>query len=423
MSQLPPSLVRSISASPMRRTPVVVAFVAILVVLLAAGLVGYGLWLGQQPSPAPGIFLLALLAAAVLALPGLGFLWWLDRNEREAPLVFFGIFLFGAVISVGLALLIVGSAGNGLLQGLGLTPADARSFDPLSQSTLPLEKIGRDEIVKLSFGRAIVPALFEEALKALALLLLIIFLRAEFDSVRDGIIYGALVGLGFVVAETAYYITDGFLRTGTLAFGQQLAARFYFLGLNGHTLFGALMGAGFGLARQTSARWMKIFAPIAFVILALAAHLVQNTLTISAAGSISAFLGFENTPLAQMPSVALWLCMATGALFTLGLFYAAVLEMLQEGGRWERAVIRAELADEVGTAVTPDEYRLLEGEPGWGVRVIPGFPGAAGRRLANAQNELALRKWRVRHDGGNPEADSIVAAWRQDIAALRRNTG
>ena len=421
MPQLPPSLARSISASPMRRTPVVVAFVAVLVVLLAAALIGYALWLGQHPSRAPGLFLLALLAAAALALPGLGFLWWLDRNEREAPLVFFGIFLFGVVVSVGLALLIAGPAGNGLLQGLGLMPADARSFDPLSQSTLPLEQIGRAEIVKLSFSRAIVPPLLEEGFKVLALLLLIIFLRAEFDSVRDGIIYGALVGLGFMVAETAYHVTDAFLRTGTLAFGQQLAARFYFLGLNGHTLFGALMGAGFGLARQTQARWMKILAPIAFVILALAAHLVQNTLTFSVAGLISTFLGFENTPLAQMPSVALWLCMATGALFTLGLFYAAVLELLQEGGRWEQAVVRAELAEEIGTAVTPDEYRLIEADWGWGPRVIPNFPDAAGRRIANAQNELALRKWRVRHNGGDPEADPVVIAWRQDIAAFRRN--
>ena len=407
----------------MRRKPVVIAFATILVVLLAAGLLGYGLWMSQQPSPAPGIFLLALLAAAALALPGLWFLWWLDRRERETPLVFFSLFLFGAVISFGLALLIAGLPGNELLQGLGLTPADARSFDPLSQSTLPLEKIGRDEILKLSFGHAVVPVLFEEGVKLLALLLLILFLRAEFDSVRDGIIYGALVGLGFLVAETAYYTADGFLRTGTLAFGQQLAARFYYLGLNGHTLFAALMGAGLGLARQTSTRWMKIAAPIAFVILALAAHLVQNTLTISVAGLISIFLGFVNTPVAEMPPAAMWLCMATGALFTLGLFYAAVLELLQEGGRWERAVIRAELAEEIGTAVTPDEYRLLEAEEGWDMRVIPDFPGAAGRRIANAQNELALRKWRVRHDGGDPGADPIVAAWRQDIATFRRNAG
>lgn len=420
MPQLPPSLARSVSASPLRRPSVAAAFFAAIAVLFLGGVLGYVLWLRQQPSQAPGIFLLALLAATGLALPALGVLWWLDRRERETPLVFFGIFLFGMVACVGLALLLAGPSGAGFLEGLGLTPADARSFDPLSQSTLPLAKIGADEVLKLGFGRAIVPPLFEEGFKLLALLLIVFFLKAEFDSVRDGIIYGALVGLGFAIAETAYFMADGFLRTGTLAFGQQLAARFYFLGLNGHTLFGALMGAGFGLARQTRARWMKIVGPLSFILLALAAHLVQNTLTVGVAGMMSSLLGLINTPLSQMPSVTLWFCMAVGALFTLGLFYAAALELLQESGRWEKAVIRSELAEEVGVSLTPDEYGLIDNESDWGFRPVPGFIGAAGRRIANAQNELAFRKWRVRHEGGNPDADPVVLAWRKDIAALRR---
>ncbi len=420
MPQLPPSLARSVPAPPLHRRSVAAAFFAAVAVLLLAGVSGYVLWLRQQPSQAPGVFLLALLAVTGLELPALGVIWWLDRRERETPLVFFGIFLFGMVVSVGLALLFAGPSGAGFLQNLGLTPADARSFDPLSQSTLPLSKIGQDEVLKLGFGRAVVPPLFEEGFKLLALVLIIVFLRTEFDSVRDGMIYGALVGLGFVVAETAYFITDGFLRTGTLAFGQQLAARFYFLGLNGHTLFAALMGAGFGLARQTRVRWMKLVAPLAFILLALAAHLVQNTLTVGVAGMIGNFLGLVNAPLAQMPSGVLWLCMAAGALFTLGLFYAAALELLQESGRWEKAVIRGELYEEVGSTMTPDEYRLIDDESNWGLRPIPGFEGAAARRIANAQNELAFRKWRVRHEGGNPQADAVVSAWRNDIAALRR---
>ena len=381
MPQLPASLARSVAASPLRRTPVALAFFAVMGLFLVAGLVGYGLWLGQQPSRALSVFFLALLAATALALPALGFIWWLDRRERETPVVFFGVFLFGMVISMGLALLLTGPSGAGFLQSLGLTPADARSFDPLSQSTAPLARIASDEILKLGFGRAIVPVLFEELFKLLAIVVIVVFLAAEFDSVRDGIVYGALVGLGFLVAETAYYVTDGFLRTGALAFSQQLAARFYFLGLNSHTLFAALMGAGFGLARQTGARWMKILAPIAFILLALAAHLVQNTLTLGVAGMVSAFIGLVNTPVADMPASALWLCMAAGALFTLGLFYAAISELLQESGRWERQVIETELAEEVGTAVTPEEYALLQAERPWGLRAIPHFEGAAGRRI------------------------------------------
>ncbi len=420
MPALPSALNRSISVSPLRRLPVAIAFVVVLLALLLASVLGYVSWLGPQPSRAPGLFIGAMLAATALAGPALALIWWLDRRERETPWVFFGAFLLGAVVSMGLALLVTGSWGSGLLQSLGLTPADARSFDPLSQITLPLEKIGQAEVLKLGFGRAIVPALIEEAVKLLALLLIVLFLSAEFDSVRDGIVYGALIGLGFTVAETAYYITDGFLRSVSLSFGQQLAARFYFLGLNGHTLFGALMGAGFGLARQNRLRWMKILAPLAFFVLALAAHVVQNTLTVGVAGMVSQFFGLVGVPLSNMPTPALWLSMATAALFTLGLFYAAVIELVQESGRWERAVLAEELAGEVGVAITPDEYGMVVSERGFSLRAIPGYGDRVSRSIVSAQNELALRKWRVRRAGGDPETDAIVQAWRQDIVALRR---
>jgi len=40
-------------------------------------------------------------------------------------------------------------------------------------------------------------------------------------------------------------------------------------------------------------------------------------------------------------------------------------------------------------------------------------------RIANAQNELAFRKWHVAREGGDPTTDALVQAWRADITALR----
>jgi hypothetical protein len=37
----------------------------------------------------------------------------------------------------------------------------------------------------------------------------------------------------------------------------------------------------------------------------------------------------------------------------------------------------------------------------------------------NAQHELAFRKRRVRDEGGDPEEDGLVAAWRASIEGLR----
>ena len=63
---------------------------------------------------------------------------------------------------------------------------------------------------------------------------------------------------------------------------------------------------------------------------------------------------------------------------------------------------------------------MVVSERGFSLRAIPGYGDRVSRSIVNAQNELALRKWRVRRAGGDPETDAIVQAWRQDIVALRR---
>ena len=115
----------------------------------------------------------------------------------------------------------------------------------------------------------------------------------------------------------------------------------------------------------------------------------------------------------------LWLALAAGNVFALGLFYAVVVDLLGRSGVWEQAVIRAELADEIGLAITEDEYRLLLAEPPFGLRSAPYYPPRVAVPSLT-QNELALRKWRVRAEGGAPAQDAVVAGWRADIAALRK---
>jgi protease PrsW len=423
MPQLPAALSRSVAASSVRRSPVAVVFAVVLTLLAAAGAAAYGVWLGQQTGGTARTFGLAVLASLLLALPALGVIGWLDRRERESPWVFFGVFLFGLVISSGLGLLLSGGAGAALFGGVGLSASDARSFDPLVQATLPLERIGRDEALKLGLGPALVAPFIEELFKALVVLLVFLFLRGEFDNVRDGIVYGALVGLGFAVGETAYAVARGFAETGSASLVQQLVARFALLGLSGHTLFGALVGAGFGLAREDRRRTMQVVAPLAFFLLALFAHLIYNTLSLSVAGTILAFMGLPGATLATAPPAALWLAVVTGIVLTLGLFYVALGHLLQRSGRWEQEVIRTELAGEVGKVITADEYRILQAEGLFDLRAVPNYPARISRAIVNAQNELSFRKWRVRFEGGDPEADAIVAGWRAEIAALRVSDG
>ena len=64
----------------------------------------------------------------------------------------------------------------------------------------------------------------EESAKALGVLLLFWLLRAEFDNMRDGLVYGALVGLGFTWFEAALYVANVYAKFGVAAYGLQLGA-------------------------------------------------------------------------------------------------------------------------------------------------------------------------------------------------------
>jgi hypothetical protein len=86
---------------------------------------------------------------------------------------------------------------------------------------------------------------------------------------------------------------------------------------------------------------------------------------------------------------------------------------------WERRVIREELADEVGRAVTPAEYAEIVRDRILRTRRIDRMHPRQSSALVNAQHELAFRKRRVRNERKDPERDSLVAGWRDDIQRLR----
>ena len=69
MPQLPASLERSVAASPLRRRSMAITFLAVVVVLLVAGILGFVAWLRGQPGSVVGAFFAALLLASLLSIP------------------------------------------------------------------------------------------------------------------------------------------------------------------------------------------------------------------------------------------------------------------------------------------------------------------------------------------------------------------
>ena len=98
-------------------------------------------------------------------------------------------------------------------------------------------------------------------------------LRDEFDGMRDGFVYGALVGVGFNWFEAPLYVMNGYIERGIAPYAQELASRHGLLGLGGHAMFSGLFGLSLGLAAQTTRTWLRVLAPVLGWLLALAAHL------------------------------------------------------------------------------------------------------------------------------------------------------
>ena len=92
---------------------------------------------------------------------------------------------------------------------------------------------------------------------------------------------------------------------------------------------------------------------------------------------------------------------------------------LWRSGVWERRVIREELAEEVGRAVSPGEYQEIVRDRIFRTRRIKGMRRRASAALVNAQHELAFRKRRVREEGKDPERDHLANGWLEEIRRLR----
>jgi RsiW-degrading membrane proteinase PrsW (M82 family) len=405
-SALHPPASYALAGSPLRRPwAAALILIALAILVLFALLHLVSVFISAPPNVVE-VFLSALGLAILAGLPALALLWYLDRRERETPWVFFGALLWGMLVATGLALFL---NGEGALL----------IFNFFTQSGLAGDVGSPDAVRALVqyLTAVLVGPPVEEIVKGLALILLIWLLRGEFNNMRDGIIYGALVGLGFNMMETAFYVTNFYAQTGTPPYAEQLLARFVFFGVNGHLLFTALTGAGFGLARQLSHPAAKVLVAVGGLLLAILAHMAHNAL---GGFIIVGMLSLQGQSLDNPTLLSWWVAVAVANVVLQFVPYALLIGAIIVSGQWERRVIRQQLADEVdGQIVTPAEYAQLQREPAYGLRRPAGYAHREARALVNAQNKLAFRKWDVRAAGADPRTDAVAEALRGEIRAIR----
>jgi RsiW-degrading membrane proteinase PrsW (M82 family) len=397
---------RLLIGSPLRRPGVALAVSAALALLIALVMWNQlGLLAGLRGDVAR-VFFTALAAATVLSIVPLALLWYLDRRERETPWLFAAAFLWGAFIATGLAV-----------------PLNGAIFSVVGEwvARNPMVEQALGEEATLLLVAPVAGPLVEELTKGLGLLLVFFLLRAEFDNMRDGFVYGALIGAGFTWFEAPLYVAQGYAEFGTAPWGLQLGWRYALFGLSGHAMFTGLFGAFLGYAMQTRRTWLKVLMPVIGMILAIAAHALNNVLPLLFA-LIDAEAGKAPAPKEAPPEIGFVAAWVQGSLVDVVVFLPFVVIMavvLWRSGRWERQVIREELADEMDPIVSRAEYAAIRADRIFRTRRIDTHDRRHSCAIVEAQHELAFRKRRVKDDGGNAELDPLVAAWRREIERLR----
>ena len=397
---------RLLVGSPLRKRrvaiPVILALVAtfLLCIAIIFAAVGY------LKAEAARLFIIGLLFSAGLSIVPVLILRYLDRRERESPWLFAISILWGGVIATGIALPINTGVILGVERWLVQYPQIGEYLGPHGA---------------LLLGAPLAAPPIEELTKALGVLLLFAFLRAEFDNVRDGFVYGALVGLGFNLVEAPLYVAQSYAQYQVAPWGFQYGGRYALFGLGGHAMFTGIFGAFLGIARQTTRRWVRFVAPLIGLSLAILAHTFNNAL-----GLIVIILLRESGeelpelgPPPQTPFLEAWVVASVQNLLLFLPFVLIVLVTLRASGKWERRVIEEQLASEVGGAVTPEEFAEIRRDGIFRKRRLKSVDRRRSAALVNAQHELAFRKQAVIAEGGDPESDELVASWRGEIADLR----
>jgi len=254
----------------------------------------------------------ALFFGFIPALINVGILNWLDRYEKEPPLLLAFMFLWGFLIASGAAFII------NTLGGLGVYIFT-----------------GSESATDFVTGSIFAP-LVEESLKGLAVVIVFLFFRKEFDSILDGMIYAGVAALGFAATENAYYIyAYGYADGGWGQFWFLVFVRVILVGWQ-HPFFTAFTGIGLAVSRLSRNSLLKIIAPIAGWTTAVIAHSFHNTLgsLLGGIGGLAIGTIFDWTGWFFMFLFAVWMIRREGQLLVrhlqeevgLGLLSAAQLE-------------------------------------------------------------------------------------------------
>lgn len=319
--------------------------------------------------------LLALVPLAIVLLA----VRWVDRWEPEPRWALWFAFLWGAGVSVAIALVVD--------TGVQLAMAFALATGP-------------DEAMQ-----AVVQApLVEEVAKGLGVLLLFTFSRSHFDGPVDGLVYAATVAAGFAFTENILYFGSALIEGGGAALGATFVVRGLFSPF-AHVLFTACTGLAIGIgARRTRGPGIIAWF-LGGLACAIALHALWNGSLTFASDAVALYL------LVQVP-----------------IFIAAIV-LTVFLRRQERRITRARLAEYAAAGwFNPDEVEGLASPAGraaalsWARAQVPPRTDQVRRfiadatRLAFTRQAIVTGRTDVRRLADERDLLDRVAADRRAIA-------
>src|SRR6185295_9935027 len=303
---------------------------------------------------------------------------WIDRYESEPAWMLATAFFWGALVAVFFAFLIN------------------------TASDVAVQLMTNSASAGHTFGAVISAPIVEESAKALILFIFFFAKKDEFDGVIDGIVYAAMVGLGFAMTENIQYYGKAVMEGGggTLTFVFILRGA---LAPFSHPMFTSFTGIGLGLARQSRNTLLKWVAPPFGLLAAMSMHSIWN-------GSGVLFGGGA--------FILTYILIMTPAFFIMLVVIALAL-------RREGQIVREHLVGEFqGGLLTQDEYRRLcsiFGRMGMSFDALTrgGFgQWQTARQLNQTASELAFHRNRVARGIQAADAVQREAAYRMALEDL-----
>lgn len=315
-----------------------------------------------------------LITAAALAIPAYFYTWLIrsiDRFEKEPTKYLIAAFAWGALPAVILALI------SQLMLSIPVTAL-----------------LGKETLSAQLVDTAVSAPVTEEIFKAIAVMIIYLRRRREFDGWVDGIVYGGVAGFGFAYVENILYLM------GTTSWSEWAALFFLrtvvFGGLHG--FWTAMTGAGFGLARYQQSKWVKILCIAGGLILAISGHLIHNGALVLAEAT-------------EGQTIAI-------AILNYGVLLLVMFLLWLIAGFVERGRLKTCLKDEVPSVLSPQVYEAICDRRAKKALAALGMAPPQIRKLIQAAAELTQKKLQLSKMGEEDCNSIAIAQLRQELQTM-----